>query len=452
MSVQEPTEHHRTEAQNQPHYFQWGLTAFCVIVSSVLVFYFLGWLPIIWRMIKKLLGILSPFIYGFVMAYLLMPVFNGLYRVLQPKLAQRMKRGTQIAKGLCSILSLLIGLAVVGVLLWMVLPQLVTSITSLVDSMDLYMNEISGWVASLLHNNPELEHSFMRLYDQFSAQMMNWAQNDLLPQLGSMMSGVVTTVNVLMNLLIGVIIALYILNSKDTFCAQAKKMTYSLFTVEKANAIMARVAHIHRVFGGFITGKLMDSSIIGVLCFIGMRLMISFGWMTMPTSYALLIAVIIGVTNIIPFFGPFIGAIPSTILIMVISPVQALYFVIFVLLLQQFDGNILGPKILGNATGLSSFWVMFAILLFGGVMGFAGMVIGVPLFAVLYSVLTEKINHLLKKRGLSVDTNDYRGHKRIDPETHAFVEAQETTPPVSAKERRRAANAAQRKNQENKNQ
>ena len=159
---------------------------------------------------------------------------------------------------------------------------------------------------------------------------------------------------------------------------------------------MARVAHIHRVFGGFITGKLMDSSIIGVLCFVGMRLMISFGWMTMPTSYALLIAVIIGVTNIIPFFGPFIGAIPSTILIMVISPVQALYFVIFVLLLQQFDGNILGPKILGNATGLSSFWVMFAILLFGGVMGFAGMVIGVPLFAVLYSMLTEKINHLLR--------------------------------------------------------
>lgn len=137
---------------------------------------------------------------------------------------------------------------------------------------------------------------------------------------------------------------------------------------------------------------------------------------------------------------------------MVISPVQALYFVIFVLLLQQFDGNILGPKILGNATGLSSFWVMFAILLFGGVMGFAGMVVGVPLFAVLYSMLTEKINHLLKKRGLSVDTNDYRGHRRIDPETHAFVEAQETTPPVSAKERRRAANAAQQKNQENKNQ
>ena len=391
--MEDPNQEKKSRLDLQPHYIEWGLTALGVIVACVLVVFVLFRMTIIWGVIKKFFSILSPFIYGFVMAYLLMPVFNMLYRNLQPPMSRKFKNGTRLAKGLCSALTLAFGLAVVGVLLWMVLPQL-----------------------------------------------------------GSMMSGVVTTVNVLMNLLIGVIIALYILNSKDTFCAQAKKMTYSFFTVEKANAIMARVAHIHRVFGGFITGKLMDSSIIGVLCFIGMRLMISFGWMTMPTSYALLIAVIIGVTNIIPFFGPFIGAVPSTILIMVISPVQALYFVIFVLLLQQFDGNILGPKILGNATGLSSFWVMFAILLFGGVMGFAGMVIGVPLFAVLYSVLTEKINHLLKKRGLSVDTNDYRGHKRIDPETHAFVEAQETTPPVSAKERRRAANAAQQKNQENKNQ
>ena len=147
---------------------------------------------------------------------------------------------------------------------------------------------------------------------------------------------------------------------------------------------MGRVAYVHRVFGGFITGKLIDSLIIGLLCFIGLRLFIGFGLMTMDQSFALLISVIIGVTNIIPFFGPFIGAIPSTILIMVISPIQAIYFVLFILALQQFDGNILGPKILGNSTGLSSFWVMFAILLFGGVFGFVGMAVGVPLFAVLY--------------------------------------------------------------------
>ena len=170
---------------------------------------------------------------------------------------------------------------------------------------------------------------------------------------------------------------------------------------------MARVAHIHRVFGGFITGKLMDSSIIGVLCFIGMRLMISFGWMTMPTSYALLIAVIIGVTNIIPFFGPFIGAIPSTILIMVISPVQALYFVIFVLLLQQFDGNILGPKILGDSTGLPGFWVLVSLFFFGNLFGFIGMVIAVPTFALLYTFTRESVVQRLRKKKLPVDTDYY---------------------------------------------
>ena len=439
--MQEPKEPQRDSVQ--PHYFQWGLTAFCVIVSSVLVFYLLGWLPIIWNMFKKLLGILSPFIYGFVMAYLLVPVFNALYRFFQPRLARRFSRGTQIAKGLCSILSLLIGLAVVGVLLWLVLPQLVVSVFSLLSSIETYMDEISGWVAGLLGDNPVIERNFMQLYDQFSHQVIDWVQNSALPQMVALMTGVVTTVSVLMDILIGIIIALYILNSKDTFCAQAKKVLYSVLSIERANRVMGRVAYVHRVFGGFIIGKLIDSLIIGVLCFAGLRVLMGFGLLTIDPSYALLISVIIGVTNIIPFFGPFIGAIPSAILVMVISPIQAVYFVLFVLALQQFDGNILGPKILGNSTGLSSFWVMFAILVFGGVFGFVGMAVGVPLFAVLYSMATEAINGLLKKRGLSDDTNAYRGARRLDPETRAFVEVKEEVPPVSAKERRAARRAAQ---------
>ena len=420
--MEDPNQEKKSRFDLQPHYIEWGLTALGVIVACVLVVFVLFRMTMIWGIIKKFFSILSPFIYGFVMAYLLMPVFNMLYRNLQPPMSRKFKNGTRLAKGLCSALTLAFGLAVVGVLLWMVLPQLVTSITSLVDSMDLYMNEISGWVASLLHNNPEIEHSFMRLYDQFSAQIMNWAQNDLLPQLGNMMSGVVTTVNVLMNLLIGVIIALYILNSKDTFCAQAKKMTYSFFTVEKANAIMARVAHIHRVFGGFITGKLMDSSIIGMLCFIGMRLMISFGWMTMPTSYALLIAVIIGVTNIIPFFGPFIGAIPSALLLLMVDPEQCMWFLVFILALQQFDGNILGPKILGNSTGLSSFWVLFSILFFGGLFGFVGMIIAVPAFAVIYDLISRAVHRSLRLRKLPMETDEYRKLDHIDEKTGMFME------------------------------
>lgn len=448
MSVEEPTQQSKSKFSTHPHYFQWGLTAFCVIVSSSVVVFLLQWLPGIWTMFQKLLGILSPFIYGFVMAYLLMPVFNGLYKRIQPPLSRRLKNGTRIAKGLCSILTLLIGIAVVGILLWMVLPQLVVSVFSLLESMDTYLNEISSWVAALLKDNPVIERNFLQLYEEFSQQIVNWVQNIALPQLVELMTGVVTTVSVLFDIFIGIIIALYILNSKDTFCAQAKKMTYSMFSIDRANRIMGRVAYVHRVFGGFITGKLIDSLIIGVLCFIGLRMLIGFGLMTMDQSFALLISVIIGVTNIIPFFGPFIGAIPSTILIMVISPIQAVYFVLFVLALQQFDGNILGPKILGNSTGLSSFWVMFAILLFGGVFGFVGMAVGVPLFAVLYSAVTEVICSLLKKRGLSVDTNDYRGPRRLDSVSGEFVAVQEERPPVSAKERRRAAEKARAQKQQ----
>lgn len=437
--MQDPSQQDQNSPQGSSHYFQWGLTAFLVILASILIFFILESLPGILRLFKKILGILSPFIYGFVMAYLLMPVFNGLYRIIQPRLARHMKNSARFAKGLCSALTLLIGILVVGSLLWMVLPQLIVSIFSLLDSIDSYLNEISSWLATLFKDNPLLERNFMELYNQFSQQVVNWVRNIALPQLVSLMSGLVTTVSVLFDILIGIIIALYILSSKDTFCAQAKKILYSLMPIQKANGVMKRIAHIHRVFGCFITGKLIDSLIIGLICFCGIRILMSCGLLTIDQSYALLISVIVGITNIIPFFGPFIGAVPSAILIMVTSPVQAIYFVIFILALQQFDGNILGPKILGNSTGLSSFWVMFAILVFGGIFGFVGMAIGVPLFAVIYSVLTEAFNVLLERRGLSTDTNDYRGVKRLDPDTQEFVEIHDDTPPVSAKERRIAA-------------
>ena len=448
--MENPNEPKKSKFSEQPHYFQWGLTAFCVIGCCVLVAFVLIKLPFIWNVVKKLFGALSPFIYGFVMAYLLMPIFNMLYRRIQPPMTKRFQHGTRIAKGISSLLTLIIGLAVVAGLLWMVLPQLVVSIFSIVESADTYMNDVSNWVTGLLKDNPVIARNFMQVYEQFSEQLVNWVQNIALPHLVTMMTGVVTTVSVVVDILIGIIIALYILNGKETFCAQAKKMTYSLFSIERANSVIERVAHIHRVFGGFITGKLIDSLIIGVLCFIGMRIMMAVGLLGIESSYALLISVIIGITNIIPFFGPFIGAVPSAILIMVVSPLQALYFVIFIIILQQIDGNILGPKILGNSTGLSSFWVMFAILIFGGLFGFVGMAIGVPLFAVIYSIVSECINHLLHNRGLSEDTNDYRGDKRLDAETREFVHAETTVPPVSARERRAAAKAKEQQKNESK--
>ena len=218
--------------------------------------------------------------------------------------------------------------------------------------------------------------------------------------LGNLSLGVISLLVWLKNLLIGVIVMIYLLNIKDQFVALAKKITYGLFSVEWANRIVREARFIHKVFGGFIIGKIVDSLIIGIMCFVCLS------FMKMP--YTLLVSVIVGVTNVIPFFGPFIGAIPSAFLILLVSPIQCLYFLIFILLLQQFDGNILGPKILGDSTGVSSFWVLFSILLFGGLFGFVGMIIGVPTFAVIYRLTGDFINSKLKKRKLSVRTEDYQ--------------------------------------------
>ena len=193
----------------------------------------------------------------------------------------------------------------------------------------------------------------------------------------------------LYNLLVGLIVAVYLLFSRKKFARQSVLIIRSALKPKWAELLLDEVAFIDRMFGGFIDGKILDSAIIGVLCYIACLIF------KFPS--ALLVSVIIGVTNVIPFFGPFIGAIPATLLILIQNPIKALWFVLFVLVLPQVDGNIIGPKILGNTTGLSSFWVLFAILLFGGLWGFVGMIIGVPLFAVIYDVLKKFVFHGLRR-------------------------------------------------------
>ena len=207
--------------------------------------------------------------------------------------------------------------------------------------------------------------------------------------------------------------ATYLLVSKRHMIGQVKKITYGMLPQKSANYLVAEFRYISDVFGGFIRGKLMDSLIIGVICFVGCTIL--------RIPYTLVVSVIVGVTNIIPFFGPFIGAIPSALLILLDSPLKCVYFVVFVLALQQFDGNILGPKILGNTTGLSSFWVLFSIMLFGGMFGFVGMIIAVPLFAVIYSLISTYINHRLRKRKLIEKTKEYELLEQIDADSGEFV-------------------------------
>ena len=367
---------------------------------------------------QTLLGILMPFVYGLAMAYLLTPVFNWLHARFAPALQKHVKnprRAARAAKFLSTTLSVLLALLLVAALLWMVLPQVISSIVGLVES-NLLTNSIqnvTGWIEDTLQNNPQFEAAAQRVYAEAVAALTAWVKTDMLPQLTNLMSGLLGTLTFFKNVFIGIIIAIYVLNSKQLFAAQAKKLLYGCLSTRRANIVLDNARFTHRVFGGFINGKLLDSLIIGILCFVGMTAL------RMP--YAMLISVVVGVTNIIPFFGPFIGAIPSGLLILLIDPLKALYFVLFILALQQFDGNILGPKILGDSTGLSSFWVMFAILLAGGLFGFVGMVVGVPLFAVLYSILSGLVCHSLRRRGMPEETQAYYELDHVDERTHDIL-------------------------------
>lgn len=429
-------------------YFRIAMTAWSVIVLSICFFFALFRMDTVWAVLQKLGEILRPFTFGFVVAYLLLPIFNALVARLQPW-ADRLCRDPQKARGrnrlFCSLISVLLFLILVSGLLSMVLPQLAESIIGLVETLPSYLAQMQDWLSNLFSNNPVLEENFTDLYNAISASILQWANNQMIPQLMEVMQGSFVTsfvsnaVGFLKTVLVGFISAIYMLNSKDTFSAQSKKLIYSVFETDTANVIVENLRFVHKVFGGFITGKLLDSFIIGIITFFGLSIL------QMP--YILLISVIIGVTNIIPFFGPFIGAIPSALLIFLTDPIKAVYFVIFILILQQFDGNILGPKILGDSTGLASFWVLFAILLFGGLFGFVGMVVGVPLFAVIYSVMSGLVNRSLGQRKLSQCTDDYVGLDHINSETGEMVPLSEQSEvPTRVKLERKRRSHRERQN------
>lgn len=292
----------------------------------------------------------------------------------------------------------------------------------------------------ILADNPQIGIYLQDYMNQGMEWLRQWFSQVLAPNLntiiGSLSSGMFSFFNWVKNILIGLIVMVYLLNMKDSLVTIAKKIVYGTAPLVWANRIIEEVRYIHKVFGGFIIGKLVDSLIIGILCFLCMSLM------KMP--YVLLISVIVGVTNVIPFFGPFIGAIPSAVLVLLVNPIQCIYFLIFILLLQQFDGNILGPKILGESTGISSFWVLFSILLFGGLFGFVGMIIGVPTFAVIYRLLSDGVKASLRKKNLPEDTAAYEGVAYIDESSRQLYRLQETQEMEKKKQQRDQKNPAEK--------
>ena len=392
-------------------YIKWGFTAFCVICGSIFFYYLLFHTSDIRLFVSNLTDILMPIIIGVVFAYLMTPILNWFEnRALFP-LCEKLKmkdnmKNRRLVRAIGILLTSVFFWAIIVILVYTLLSQIVPSVQSIVNNFDEYGENVTLWITKTLSDNPQIEEYAIDIFEKYSDKVELFLNNNVLAKsselLMTLSMSVLNILGVLWNLVLGFLISIYLMASKEMFATQAKKIAYALFERETANLTINNFRFTHNTFIGFIGGKLLDSLIIGILCLIGT-------WI-MKTPYFVLVSVIIGVTNIIPFFGPFLGAIPCSILILVVDithPLNCLYFVIFILVLQQVDGNIIGPKILGSSTGLKSFWVIFSITLFGGIFGIPGMIIGVPLFAVIYAAIRAMVNASLTKRNLPTDTALY---------------------------------------------
>jgi len=379
-------------------YVKWGITAFCVLLACIIAFLILSHLRDVFSAIDFVLSGLEPVLYGLAIGYLICPLMNFVERPLRSLLEKKTKNpklSRKIARAGGIIFALGVAILVVYAVIAMILPELTSSVVKLVSELPENYDRVVGWISGVLADNPALANAVSRVLNYIET----WLYNELLPNaqnyLLSLTSSMFSILMGTFNMLIGLIVSVYVLVSKDVFLAQTKKIICALLPAQKANSLMDIGRYAHKTFGGFLSGKIIDSLIIGILCFIGMSIL--------KLPYALLISVIVGVTNVIPFFGPYFGAIPSAFLILLVNPMQCLYFVIFIFALQQFDGNILGPHILGNATGLSGFWVVVSILGFGHLFGVVGMIIGVPTFAVFYTLVADAVQKRLERRGIEPD-------------------------------------------------
>lgn len=367
------------------------LAIFGGISMSILVYFLVARFRGIGDIIRTLSGILAPFIYGSVVAYLLRPMCNFYENLFRDFLPKKFKK---LADFFAVGLSLATGILIVYVLIIMIVPQLYESIMGLWYSLPDKVNSFLNWAMATFGEDEAMLHLFNTSYTFLYTELENWAKNTIAPYITNIVSGVGSSVYkvfmFLYNLLIGLIVACYMLSGRKKFARQGVLVIRSIFKPKTADLILEEIAFIDRMFGGFIDGKIVDSAIIGLLCYIGC--------LVFKFPNPLLISAIVGITNVIPFFGPFIGAIPSILLILIEDPMKSVWFSLFVLALQQLDGNVIGPKILGDRTGLSSIWVLFAIILCGGLWGLVGMVICVPLFAVIYDTGKKLVRRGLNKR------------------------------------------------------
>lgn len=397
-------------------YIYWGITGFLVLAAAILFYYLIFHTDKMINIVKSVSSVCAPIIYGMIMAYLLTPICSFFERKLLYPLYKAFHLDTEKQKTrrrirtLAILLTMFLTIYVLYILFSIVLKEVVASIQSIVLQSSIYVNNLERLLRNLLSSNKNIEEIATSLINTYSGELNDWLNNSVLPKANVIIKEVSLSVlgvaKVLWNLIIGMIISIYVLSSKETFTGQAKKIVYALFNEDSANGIVSDFRYANKTFGSYISGKIIDSIIIGLLCYVFMRIL--------KLPYDILVGVIVGVTNVIPFFGPFLGGIPSALLILMVDPISGLKFIVLILLLQQFDGNILGPKILGDSTGLSSFWVVFSITLFGAYFGIIGMAIGVPIFALIYAWIKRKLNSRLKKKGLATSTREYMYLDRIE--------------------------------------
>lgn len=386
-------------------YFKCGLTAFLTLAAAILFYLSTRHIGDLSKLVPKFMDVLTPFIIGFVIAYLLTPLYNGMVRRIRFRMLAKGKSEEvtmRVAKLSSLVLSFLIFMLIISFVLYLVLPELVNTFKELVVTLPVAFDKIIAWMQAKAEIY-QLWGPIEKVFQNGNEKLISWMTSKLLPASMTMVDGISTgimeLVSVFLDLIVGIVAAIYMLASKDTFAAQGKKLTYCIFSSETAGKIKRGAKIVNDTFMRFVSSNLIDGIIVGVITGVFMTIM---GW-----EYAMLIAVIVGITNLIPFFGPFIGAVPSIALLLMANPIHALYFAIFVVVLQQIDGNIIKPKLFGEGVGLSSFWVMFAIIVGGGLFGFLGMLLAVPVFAVLYQYLNYRMDMKLRKHAMSYNIDDY---------------------------------------------
>ncbi len=439
-------------------YLYYGLTLLAVCVVAILFWQLFMHITWVAGFASAIIKGLSSVLIGMFIAYLLNPILVFFERRLYVPLASVLVKNRSNIKNkerfvfkfgrtLSIISTLIVFLGLLWGFMWLVIPQIYKSVISISNDIPTYVTNVQEWITDFWKNNQQQAAWLTSLVNQLTDTVTDFLNGNIIPKLGDLIvnisTGLLGGVKFVFNFVVGIMVSVYVMAGKEMFGAQLKKLLYAIFSRHHANKILSGIRQMDHILGGFINGKIVDSVIIGILCY--------FSMLALKLPYPVLIAVIVGVTNVIPFFGPFIGAVPSAVIILFVSPMQCLVFVILILVIQQLDGNIIGPLILGDSIGISGFWIIVSISLGASLFGVAGMIFGVPICACIYQLIRYLCNHMLEQKNLPTDSREYMNMERID-RTHHIVERDEVLLAEAAIEEEQAAGASEPVEEDNQDQ